>query len=161
MVDGCSLELCLATLSVASSVIFHRNKSQFNCMTISCLEDSIANNNNTWQDISLLYVDDTPKEICGHENHSERNRTPTICFCGKPKSPSECSQKVEILKHSGDVNDAYYNVLLTGHLTSDLAGIPSIHPSKSDRIYDSNDDEAFWVLYLTWVSIVCACILIV
>ena len=35
LIDGCSLELCLATPSVVSSGTCHGNKNQFNCMTLS------------------------------------------------------------------------------------------------------------------------------
>ena len=35
MIDGCSLELCVATLSVASSGIAPQKYTQFNCMTLS------------------------------------------------------------------------------------------------------------------------------
>ena len=35
LIDGCSLELCSATPTVASSDICHSNKSQLNCMTLS------------------------------------------------------------------------------------------------------------------------------
>ena len=35
LIDGCRLKNCVATLSVASSGICHRNKIQLNCMTLS------------------------------------------------------------------------------------------------------------------------------
>ena len=36
LIDGCSLALCLATVSVRYQLnICHRNESQFNCMTLS------------------------------------------------------------------------------------------------------------------------------
>ena len=35
LIDGCSLALCSATVSVVSAGICHRNEVQFNCMTLS------------------------------------------------------------------------------------------------------------------------------